>query len=117
EAQEVIKELSLKNRQLRNSQIIFNIKVVNAIVSFYLAETIDEKSEKGIKHLEQMLKQEDDEERIAELNKELWKMKREFSKKEAESYRIAAYELYQKLYQKIPKFQTKLIIEELEQNS
>ena len=44
-------------------------------------------------------------------------MKREFSKKEAESYRIAAYELYQKLYQKIPKFQTKLIIEELEQNS
>ncbi|MCD4797327.1 MAG: tetratricopeptide repeat protein, partial [Candidatus Cloacimonetes bacterium] len=92
-------------------------KVYQARISFHLAKTEKLKIVKGIRPLEQMLKEKKDEGWIAGLNYALWKLKRELTAKQAkdaDQNRKAALKLYRKFYQKIPKIYYKNKIEELE---
>jgi len=96
------------------SSASFNAKVYQARISFHLAKSNKIKIEKGINPLEEMLKVEKDEERIAGLNHELWKFKKEISAELAEENRITALNIYRNFYKMVPKFQYKRKIDELE---
>jgi len=95
----------------------FNAKVIKARISFHLEKNEKAKIKKGIKPLQEMLKSEKDEELIAGLNHELWKLKKTLTTEPTESTeknRKTALELYREFYQEVPKIQHKMKIEELE---
>jgi serine/threonine protein kinase/tetratricopeptide (TPR) repeat protein len=129
-------ELAQKNKDKAE---IVKSKVMAARISFFTSKTEKYKIEKGINPLEILLKQERDEEQIALLNFELWKMKNAINTSfhqstlrsrtsaedgssagqaecmdSMEENRKTALKFYHKLYNKEPIFHYKYKYEELE---
>jgi len=111
-----VEALELSQRIKDKEEIVMS-NIWAARISFLTSKTEKDKIEKGIKPLENLLKQEKDEELIALLNFELWKMKKDFTAKYAKSAEVnrkIAIELYHRFYKKEPRFYYKHKIEELE---
>ncbi len=103
EAKVVNTEALKANQSLSRGHSISKIKIQSSIIDFALGD-----KENPPKELLEILNQTKDREEIAILSYELWKMTSE------EKYKIEALKLFQELYSKIPKFEFKKYIEELE---
>lgn len=106
--------------ELSLSDHLFSGRVEQAKINFHLAmDNWEVAIKEGIEPLEQMLAETDDPAQQAKLHYELWQIAADFPQLEdlenlkPEEHRRAALKLYQKLYEKTPKFEYKKRIEEL----
>ena len=100
--------------EINRSDVVFNCKILSLKIYFKTIEKQELKIKNCIQPLEEMLKEEKQEENIATLHYELAKMNHELKRKEiAEKQKEIAIDLYKKLYKKTPKYEFKKNIEEL----
>ncbi len=93
----------------------FNSKVIGARISFFTQKEEKHKIEKGIKPLKKMLREEKEEDQIAELNGELTIMNYELNREKiADRHKKKAVEFYKKINKKTPRIEYKNKIEKLE---
>jgi len=117
EAKKINVEALKLSQKIKDKAEIVRFNILTARIAFLSSKLEKHKIEKGIEPLENLLKLEKDEELIALLNFELWKMKKDFTEKyakDAEKNRKTAIELYHRLYKKNPRFHYKYKYKELE---
>jgi len=104
------------SEEISKPDTLFSGRILCAKIEFKTNEGEDQRIKNGIKPLERMLKETEEEDDTAELNYELAIMNFELQRLEtADKHRIEAIALYRKMYKKTPQIDFKKKIEELEQ--